>query len=378
MRTIGVLRSLALAAGICLVAAPSFADITTFRAARDGQDYKLATIEARETWPALDKSRADLPGIAREFGLAAYLASDFVASQFFAERAIAAGAAEGEALRLESDMLLQMSRLKLDPRKTTRGKLQAALEKRSQMPDPGLLTYYAADAVMSFAFSQGEWQGVEAGAAQSRMIAAQVRGVPAGDLHRIGLRQEVARFFDKKEQQPHDNLAELRGRIIADISTAPDDVAATSLVDVYWDVAAWQQAIAATLYALYKFTGAEADASVRTRISGLSVNDRAVRLLNLNSIDATCPLKLTMSRSPQYPQAAGFKGIAGAVYFEVDIDETGKASNGKVLSAVPLAAFGNAVLQTVDAMRYSPGDAWGPECTVAREGRVSVFTFSVR
>jgi hypothetical protein len=373
-----ILRGLALAAGIVAFAAPAMADIGAFRAAMEVQDYKLATTEARATWPTLDKSRADLPSIAREFGLAAYRASDFVASEFFADRALSAGAAESEALRLESEMLLQMSRLKMNPRPSTRDKVVAALERRSALPDVGLLSYYAADGVMSYAFSQANWRDVEAGAVRSRQIAAQVIDVPAGEHHRITLRQEIGRFFEKREQRSYDSLDDLRWRVIAEISAAPDDVAARSLVDVYWDISAWQEAIAATLYSLYRFNTADAEARARTRILRLTKDDRAVRLLDFKPADAACDLRLTMSKRLQYPTTTGLNVTAGAVYLQVDIDEKGMASNGRILAAVPLKSFGDAVLLGVRDMRYAPGENWGPDCVVARKGRVASFSFAVR
>lgn len=378
MHITGMLRGLAPAAGIIALAAPAAADIDAFKAALQAYDYRLAATEARETWPTLDKSRADLPGIAREFSLAAYLASDFVASEFFAGRAIAAGSAESEALQLDSEMLLQMSKLKLNPKQQTRDKVLAALERRSALPDVGLMSYYAADAIMSYAFSQADWRGVGEGAVLSRKLAEQVAGVPAGERHRISLRQEVALFFEKREQQSYNSLDDLRWRAMADISAAPDDVAAKSLVDVYWDIAAWQEAVAATLYSLYRFSTPDAEARALSRTVKLPKEDRAVRLLNFKTGDGTCALKLTMARRPQYPASASLKGIAGAAYVQVDVDENGVASNGKLLAAVPLKSFGDAVLLSVKDMRYSRGDSWGPDCTLARKGRVAAFSFAVR
>lgn len=166
--------------------------------------------------------------------------------------------------------------------------------------------------------------------------------------------------------------------MIADISAAPDDVAAKSFVDVYWDISAWQQAVATTLYSLYRFNPATAEASSLSRIVALADDDRAVRLLRLKTGDATCSLTLKMSKRPEYPATAGLKGIAGAVFLQVDVDENGVASNGKILAAVPLKSFANAVLLSVNDMRYSRGDTWGPDCVVARKGRVAAFSFSVR
>jgi hypothetical protein len=166
--------------------------------------------------------------------------------------------------------------------------------------------------------------------------------------------------------------------VIADISAAPDDVAARSLVDVYWDISAWQEAIAATLYSLYTFNTADAEARARTRILRLAKEDRAMRLLNFTSGDATCDLRLTMSRRLPYPTTTGLKVTAGAVYLQVDVDEKGMASNGRILAAVPLKSFGDVVLLGVKDMRYAPGDKWGPDCVVARKGNVAVFSFAVR
>ncbi len=376
MQRSSIRRTVAVVLCASLLAAPAMADIKSFNAAVKAHDYKLATTEARATWPTLDKSRADLPSIAREFGFAAYRGGDFIAAEFFAERAIGAGQAEAEDLRLASEMLLQMAKLKLDPSRAVRGRVHAALERRGELPGVDLISYYASEAITSYAFGKGDWRDANTTAAAISKLAGQAGDAPPLERHRFELLSQVALFFDKRNQEPHDALGEVSRRVLADINAAPDDASAMPLLEVYWDARAWREAMSAHLTALHRF---KPDAGDGVGLyTGLSTGDRAVRMLNLSAMDGTCTVKMTMSKRPQYPVMANLSGISGAVILQVDIDETGTVSNGKVLGAVPLKSFGNAVLRSVKDIRYTRGDKWSPACKLARKGRVAAFSFAIR
>jgi len=44
---------------------------------------------------------------------------------------------------------------------------------------------------------------------------------------------------------------------------------------------------------------------------------------------------------------------------------------------VPDKYFGEAVLRSVNDIRYKPGGKWGAECTLVQPGRVITFQFTV-
>lgn len=84
MRPLQFLRIGVFVAGV-LMALPAWGDIKSFNAAVTAGDFKKAAAEAATTWPTLDKSRDDIALIAREFGFAAYLATDYAAAQTYAD-----------------------------------------------------------------------------------------------------------------------------------------------------------------------------------------------------------------------------------------------------------------------------------------------------
>lgn len=370
-----VLRAATIALCIGLLAAPSLADIKSFNAAVKAGDFKAAAAEAVATWPTLNKTRKDLPIIAREFGFAAYRGDDFAATRMFAEAAVAAGQAEPEDLQLASEILMRLAELKLSPTSSTRDKIHAAIEKRMAMPDVDLIAYYAADAITAYDFARDAWPEAAASAAIGSNIAAQAGPVLAVQRQRFDLHRAVAAFMDKREQQPFHDLDELAGRVIAGINAAPDDDSAKPYVDMYWDVSAWRASIASELRRADKLSQSEAD---KKRDRGSQTpNDRATRLLGFQEEDAACQLNFKMVERLRYPSSAVRQGFIGTVYLQLDIDEWGRASNAKILAATPEEEFGKAVMRVVDGIRYTRGKNWGPECVMARKGRVMTFSFTI-
>jgi TonB family protein len=375
-----MLKPAALAASLlaCALAltggAPAHADITSFNAAMVAKDYKTAAADAVSTWPTLDKSRSDLPIIAREFGFAAYLAGDFAAARMFGEAAAASGAVLGEAdvLRTASDVLRDLAIHRLGPSAATRDKLVATLGARAAMPGMDLISYCAADVSTAYDFERGAWREAEVSAG----LGERLTGAGGSLYHVYSLRfdlfENVAEYMHARDVKSYAQLESLRERTIAAINAAASDNDARSMVDFYWEVEAWRVSVGTHLVSRRKMKWPEGPEDADRQ-----PEQRAVRLLGLRTSEDACVSRVDMRREVNYPSSALYKGLIGVVILRVDIDASGAASNAEILTAVPGKHFGDAVLKSVKDIRYKPTKDWAPGCSLVQNGRVVTFQFMV-
>jgi TonB family protein len=377
MQKVGLFCALALAFGALLIAGTAAADIKSFNAAMKAKDYKAAAAEAATTWPTLDKSRKDLAVIAREFGFAAYLSGDFAGAKIYGEAALTASRAQGEApeLQMGSETLTRLAEHRMAPSEATRDKMYAVLAARTEHPGVDLVSYFAADEALAFDFKRGDWKDAMASAGVGSKLSGNGGAFYLVQHLRFDLFASVARYMIDKEQPAYDDLDVLHQRVIDAINAAESDEAAKPLETVYWDIRAWREALGNHLAGRRKLKVPEAAAPHEMRMR--SVNDRAVRLLDLGAEDKPCQLTIDMKRNPQYPKSALYKGLIGVVILRVDVDAQGKSLKPEILGAVPDKIFGDAVMRSVKDLRHLPGEKWGPDCAVQRTGRVITFMFSM-
>jgi hypothetical protein len=116
--------------------AAAFAAIKTLNGAVVRGDFRATTAEAAQAWPTLDKTRADINMIRREFSFAAILGSDFVAAENYAQAAIQHQSQPGvSTYRLElSNELLRLAQHKAAPGSATRKALFKAVCDRMGLP----------------------------------------------------------------------------------------------------------------------------------------------------------------------------------------------------------------------------------------------------
>ena len=358
-------------AAICL-ALPAFADIRSFNAAMQTKDYRKAAAEAAATWPTLDKSRPDIALIAHEFGFAAFMASDYAAARTFGTAAFA-GATDNES-RIGSELLLRLSEFKLTPSESTRDNLFTALEASAKLPGIDLLTYIGLDNVMSRDFDEADWKRGAEIAALGEAIVSRGSGANSVQSFRFGLSKYVGQFMQTAKVEPYRRLIEMRRRLIEVINAAASDEEVNGLVQFYWGLEAWRISISSQLEGWHRLFGSDRD----DPDSGYRADDRAVRLLNLQTKDKPCQTEIGLRWKPTYPSDARYKGMIGTVMLRADIDERGHATNPKILAAVPKDVFGKTVLSTLSQLSLSPGRNWGPACALAREGKVITFVFAIR
>lgn len=376
-----VLRHLIrLAAGVVgavLLSGSSFADIKSFNDAMIARDYKKAAAEAAATWPTLDTSRDDIAIIAREFGFAAYVAGDFVAAKMYGEAAVAGSVTHNETadLRTGSEVLLRVSELRLTPDKAARDRLFAAMQVRVSQPGIDLISYFGADVLTAYDFDRGQWTDAAAGAELGEMLTGKGDDTFAVQKYRFGLFRNVADYMTSRDVKDLEDVTALKARMIKAVNAAATDEAASDLVAFYWQVDAWQGAIASHLISRRKYKWPDEPEGDRL---GLKATDRAARLLQLNTEDASCISQVELKRQIEYPSSALYKGIIGTVIMQLDFDENGNSSNPKILAAVPEKIFGETLLKNSKNVRYKPGKKWGPSCSLAKRGRVTTFQFSIQ
>lgn len=372
------LRRLAgIAFGAALLSGSSFADIKSFNDAMIARDYKKAAAEAAATWPTLDKSREDIAIIAREFGFAAYVSGDFAAAKMYGEAAVAGSAAHNEAeeQRSGSERLLRLSELKLASNKSSRDGLYAAMQVRTVHPGIDLITYFGVDALTTYDFDNGQWKDASASAALGETLTGQGADAFSVQNFRFALYRYVADYMTSREVKPLEDITALKMRMAMAINAAASDEDATDLVGFYWQIHAWQNAIASHLIGRRKYKWPEEPEELRL---GLKATDRAARLVQLTAEDSACTTQVDLRRDIDYPSSALYKGIIGTVILQQDFDEKGAPSNPKILAAVPEKLFGEAILKNAKNVRYKPGKKWGPDCSLAKVGQVTTFQFSIQ
>ena len=356
MRTATTLRSLFLGIAVLLASTSAQADIKSYNASVKARDFKAAAADAVSTWPTLDKSRADIAIIAREFGFTALVAKDFAAAKTFGEAAVAASATLSESadLRATSDVLRDVANHKLSPSPATRDQLVRSLEARVGQGGLDLISYFAADVATAYDFERGAWAEAQASASLSRKLSQQGGALYQVYAFRFDLFANVAEYMRTRDVKVYAQLVTLRRETIAAIDAAPSDAAADPIADFYWEVEAWRSSIGQHLVSRRKMKWPDSP-----EVNPYRTEDRSTR------------------RDIRYPSSALFKGLIGVVMLRVDIDAQGAASNPEIVTAVPDKYFGEAVLRSVNDIRYKPGEKWGAECTLVQPGRVITFEFTV-
>lgn len=370
------LRVPMLAVAIALLVGPhAQADIATFNAAIQARDFKTAAAEAQTTWPTLDKSRGDLPVIAREFGFAAYRAGEYTAARIFAEAGAASGAALGEAetLRAASDVLRDMSIHKLGPSAATRDQLYRTLEVRARLPGLDVISYTAIDAVTAYDIGRAAWREAEASAALGTRLTSS-----GGDDYRLHslhfeLSRNVALYMSRRDEKVFAQLQALKDTALAIVNSAANDEDAEPFARLYWEALAWGSAVRTDLVGQGKMEWPTSGIQ-----NSFKEHDRAVRMLGVVPADTPCISTITMRRAPRYPPSARYKGQIGTVILRLDVDAQGAGLNPEILAAVPEQPFGDPVLRSVKEMRFKPGSKWAEGCSLAQIGKVVVFNFAIQ
>jgi TonB family protein len=364
---------LKLAVASLLMATPAFADIAAFNAKVQQRDFKGAAAEAAATWPGLDKGRADIALIAREFGFAAYLAGDHNAAKTFSLASLEK-TPDGDPLRGSSLVLLRLAEMGLAPSSVARDALSQALTERSKQTGLDNISYLGADALVAYDFRGGRWTEAQADAVLAAKLAE--NGGPAflDRKRRFELFGQAAFYMRTKDRDAHAGMVGVTNALARDIDAALDDAAAAKLAPVYWEARAWSQSMAAHLESrrvpLSQIVPGKPDWEAL-------IGPKRASLPQLRPGTGDCPTKLELTRKPDYPASAQFKGFVGSVILKVDVDDKGMVSNATTLAAIPESEFARTAMGSVGDMRIKPRPGYNAAtCSLAQKDRVVEFVFT--
>jgi len=367
-------------AGVCalaaLIALPAFADIRSFNAAVTAGDYKQAATEAATTWPTLDKSRADIALIAREFGFVSYVAKDYVAAKTYAEFSVAKSAEGAAEIKSQSSVLLRLSEHRLKPSAATRDALFGSLEARAGLAGYDNISFAATDALVAHDLERGRWKDAVASTDLATKLAAAGGPSYSVERRRYELYGGVADYMVTKKASVFQQFTDLRTSLLTDMVAAPSDKSAQRFVPLFWESSGWREAMDVHLLTI-KAPGHKSPAD-RGFGPIADPDGRLARLLGAETRDG-CQRKFDAREKPNYPISAIYDGFTGAVILRIDIDAEGKAGNPEILAAIPDKYFGDAVLRNVKDMRFLPGETWDPaKCSLDQKGHVITFKFLIK
>jgi TonB family protein len=383
MQWIAKLRGFAIAGalivtGIVTAAAPVHADIRAFNDAMQAKDYKKAAAEAADSWQTLDKNRADIAAIAREFGMAAFMAQDYTAARNYAVTAVSAGekANEGRAERIGSEVLLRLSEHKLAPSMDTRSRLLTALQASATLTGIDLISYLGVSELVSFDISKQYWKSTRVSAALAEKLTQQGGPGYAAISLEFGLLKAMAEFGDDRDIDGFDSLAKARARIVDAINRAPTADSASKLVPLYWEATAWKTSAESMLDGSDKLKAYKARSGPEPDVN---INTPAGKLIRKPQTANVCATQLNpKSPRPVFPSIASMKGMMGTVILDVDLDADGKVIAADILAAAPDKYFGDYTLKAVNRFTFDPRKGSQPGCTLAQTGMVFTFVFHLR
>ena len=372
------LRKIATAAVVAvLMCGTAWADIRAFNAAMQVKDYKQATAEAASTWASLDKTRPDLAVIAREFGMAAYLAGDYAAARSYGEAAVAKGETvnEGKSEKIASEVLLRISEHQLTPSDATRDKLFAALQASATLPGIDLLSYLGATAMVSYDIEQGHWRSARTSAGLAEKLTGQGGQGYASSNLQFAMIAAVSAFSLKRDVAAFERVDAVYARIVGAINTAPTAERAAGLVQTYWDLYAWGTSAETFLaenrqFKLYK-----------ARVGPDPVIDYTTpggKLIARQDPNACIAVVADGSPRPIFPPYAAMKGMIGAVILKLDIAADGRVLDADVLAAAPARYFGDSAIKSALQMKFMAGETSLPGCSLAQTDRIFTFVFQLR
>lgn len=372
------IRGLAVAAALILAAAPVHADIRAFNDAMQAKDYRKAAVEAADSWKTLDKSRNDLAAIAREFGMAAFMAEDYPAARDYAAAAVASGERvnEGRAERIGSDVLLRLSEHKLGPSLDTRGRLLTALQASATLPGIDQISYLGVSELVSFDIDKRYWKSTRVSAALAEKLTQQ--GGPGYAIISLeyGLVRAMAEFGDDRDIDGYAGLTTLRDRIVDTINKAPTANNGARLVSLFWEVTAWQSSAASMLNNSSKLKAYKASHGAPLEVNTATPVGQLIARPNQPNV---CTTQLNpKSPRPVFPSIASMKGMMGTVILDVDLDAQGNVIASKILAAAPDKYFGDYTLKAVSKFTFEPRTDAAPGCTLAQTGMVFTFVFYLR
>ncbi|MEP7211266.1 MAG: hypothetical protein ABI740_10550 [Alphaproteobacteria bacterium] len=336
----------------CLAVAPAFADIKAYNDAVRAGDYKTAAAEAKGVWTTFDKSSPDAAAVAREFGFSSYLAGDYAAAhdygQFLKDKGPTLPTPDDQPV--VSAVLLAAADYRLDP-KSARDELSDALVARAMMPGRDNISVLAAEALYNGDWNSAAWSK----SIKSADLAAGLieRAGPAlrPRFYRARISGAAAEFLASPTPRDWQLMADIHDAIIDDINATADPAARDALARQLYSATTWLTALHTFVHSNAHQTGSHISVEVKER----KLKELTAPLFpDVADPRPVCKGRATLGNF-NYPSAAEFRGLPGAVLLKLDFDDAGKVSHAEVLGSVPSDIFANALVKA------SPGFRWVPD-----------------
>lgn len=180
----------------------------------------------------------------------------------------------------------------------------------------------------------------------------------------------------KKSSDTYPDMIALQNNIVDAGLKIEDPTLLAKLSPLMWDTSAW--AIAMRLYSEAVL------GESHKRVDPLKRGDNR-KFISTPDAYADAPRDLCIldsesfdGRLVTFPGVAAYEGMYGAVVATVDVDENGNAKNPKILSAVPDAVFGQAVIDSVHRFKIKAAPSEnGKNCRLERSNEVFSVGFAI-
>lgn len=359
----------------------AFADIKTFNAAAIRGDYKAAAAAANETWPTLDKTRADLDQIAIEFGFAAVMAGDNSAARTFAQASIERRAANNAPLgdQMVAKELLKLAEHNIAPTAQTRQGLYDALNARVEHPGVDRISMLAANTLLAYDNKQAKWTEAHADSLLAIRLTTNGGAPLAARRRMLEVMEEVTGYLAKEDANRYAALLQLQLATVLDMAAAPDPATAEAYASAYWYAYAWSGTIQTHLESDgQRMVVAKMDKAATKALEEAAPESvrRQLSIFKSDFENANCNRRMLTRPKPSYPPSAQMKRYISTVMLQVDIDAQGRAINPKLLASAPESEFGEAVLKSIEGLSFRPGKDWdASKCKIETSGYVIRYVF---
>lgn len=361
--------------GLCCavaLAASAHADIRAFNAAVVKADYKTAAAEAASTWPGLDKARPDIGAIAREFGIASYMAGEYQAAKTFGDFIASSGAKDD--LPATTAVMLRGAEYRLanNPKSPARDALLAALKARvTAKTDADNVSIIAAENFYVTQWKAAEWGRARDGAQAAAELLG--RGGPGLAERALEARMAAAAadFIKEKNFKDYAALADAHDAAVALIDAQTDPARRKAMLPLMFQLQAWTEAVNSY------FVTANNLSSQAPRVKDRKLADPAVPIFEGAETPDACKGDLDEGKL-SYPSMADFQGLVGAVLVRVDFDSSGKSIGHEVLAAVPSATFAPAVEKAAPSFTLKRRKDDTATCRLDSRNRIISIRFVIR
>ncbi|MDP3737011.1 MAG: TonB family protein [Hyphomonadaceae bacterium] len=356
----------ALVLGVCAVA-PASADLAAFNRSVLASDFYGAANAAAETWPSIDKKRAEIGVIAREFAWMSMLGGRPKDARTYSEFLIGLSPPADPSPET-SKILHAWSGFRLTPTEGSRKALLAALEQRVAAGGADLVGQVAAADLLRFA----ETEALRADAVRARAIIAELdarRGpVPLVRQRQAELVAIINAFGEKQDAGPYQAMVQLDEALHREAFHPANASMREELFAIHDEAWAWR----VVMESVIRSSGKQYPVIAARHPEQLWLRDP-----DRSSKKPACLGWLTGMKDIKYPFKERKDRLTGAVIVDVAIAPDGSISSSRILSAVPPeSGFNAAVLKSLETAKFKSVDGIDlSKCRIERDHHAQSMQF---